>query len=377
MSGHKKNQNLNTINTTSETLPLTEEKTLQKWGWNPSLEEKFNYLKDQKLKPGRIVLESRHLYEIETEKGRVKARVSGHFMYTALNRSEYPTIGDWVALNMENDKAVIEKLIERKSSFSRKRPGVEVEEQIIAANIDYLFLVFALDGGRNFTAGALERFLTESWDSGATPVVLLNKTDLCDDPGRFLKEAGTLSPGVDVYLTSALSGEGLDSIGKYLKPGKTIAFTGFSGVGKSALINKLCGFELMKTGELRHGDLKGKHTTTRKELILMDNGAILIDSPGIKELQLWGNEETLSQSFEDIMSLAELCRFSDCSHSGEPGCAVQNALSSGTLEQRRFENYLQMRKELQYLESKKDIRSVLEEKAKGKKFSKMVKNMKR
>lgn len=349
---------------------------LNKWGWNPSLEDNFTIHREQGLFPGRIVLESRHLYEIETEQGRIKARVSGHFMYTALNRSEYPTIGDWVAVKIDTDSAVIEKLMNRQSAFSRKKAGIEIEEQVIAANIDYLFLVFGLDGGRNFSAGAIERFLTRSWDSGAVPVILLNKTDVCDNPDEFLRTAEAVSPGVDIYLTSALSGDGLDQLDRYLKAGKTIAFTGFSGVGKSALINKLCGFELMKTGELRHGDLKGRHTTTRKELIVLSTGAILIDSPGIKELQLWGSEESLSNSFEDITQIAEHCRFKDCSHSGEPGCAVQAALSSGELEHRRFENYLDMKKELRYLDSKKDIRSVLEEKAKWKKFSKMVKNMK-
>lgn len=350
---------------------------LEKWGWNSSFEEKFKSYREQGFSAGRIVLESRHIYDVETEEGRIKAKVSGHFMYTALNRSEYPTIGDWVAIKIENNSAVIEKLIERKSSFSRKRAGIEIEEQIIAANIDYLFLVFGLDGGRNFSAGALERFLTRSWDSGATPVIILNKSDLCESPEEILLEAEAVASGSRIYITSALTKDGLEELDQYLNKGKTVAFTGFSGVGKSALINSICGVDLLKTGLQRQQDLKGRHTTTRKELIQLENGAILIDSPGIKELQLWGTEDSLSSSFEDISGFAGNCRFSDCSHSGEPGCAVQSALATGELDHRRFENYLDMKKELRYLESKQNKRSVLEEKAKWKKIAKFQKSLKR
>lgn len=350
---------------------------LEQWGWNPFFEDNFKQYRDLGLIEGRVVSESRHLYKVITPEKEYSAAVSGHFMYTSLNSSEYPTIGDWVALRIDGGTAVIEKLLPRKSSFSRKKAGVETEEQIIAANIDYIFLVFGLDGGRNFSRGGLERFLLRAWDSGATPVIILNKLDLAEDPEEIFLEAQSVSAGAEIYLTSAATGEGLEFLDRYLKPGTTVGFTGFSGVGKSALINRLCGTELRKTGELRQGDLRGRHTTTSKDLIQLPGGALLIDSPGIKELQLWGDEESLDQAFGDISDLAGHCRFSDCSHNGEPGCAVQSALATGELDHRRFEDYLDLQRELRYMESKMNKRQALEEKAKWKKISKYQKSFKR
>ncbi|MBB6478502.1 ribosome small subunit-dependent GTPase A [Spirochaeta isovalerica] len=349
--------------------------SLEKWGWDSTFRNHYEPYREQGLIPGRVIGESRHIYEIATSEDRLSCRVSGHYMYTAANRSEYPTIGDWVLLRFSEGGAVIEKLLPRKSTFSRKRAGVETEEQVIAANADYIFLVFGLDGGRNFSRGALERFLTRSWDSGATPVIILNKVDLCEDRESFYIEAESVSSGASVYMTSAVTGEGLESLDAYLKEGKTVAFTGFSGVGKSALINSLAGKEIMKTGTQRENDLRGRHTTTTKSLIQLESGAILIDSPGIKELQLWGTEESLDNAFSDIAEISEQCRFSDCTHSGEPGCAVQEALSTGELDHSRFENYLDLQRELRFLERKQDARQALEEKAKWKKIAKLQKSL--
>lgn len=350
---------------------------LDKWGLIPYFKEKAKHLVEQGLYLGRIVKESRHIYEIETEHGRLSGKVSGHFLYTTVNRSDYPTIGDWVAIKIDNDTAVIEKLIDRKSAFSRKRAGNEAEEQIIAANIDYIFLVFALEGGRNYSEGAIERFLTRAWDSGATPIIILNKSDLCENTADFIYKTELIAAGTPIHLTNAIDGDGIDELKTYLKPGKTIGFTGFSGVGKSSLINALCGVNIMRIGSIREDDKKGKHTTTHKELILLEDGSILIDSPGLKELQLWGDESSLDNTFEDIFDLANLCRFKNCSHNGEPGCMIQTSLDNGDLDIGRYNRYLNMKKELQYLERKTSIKAQLEAKKKYKDISKFARSFKK
>lgn len=344
---------------------------IDRWGWT-SYNNSEN-LESQNI--GRIVKESRHIYEIETSDGRYQAEISGHFHYTALSRVDYPTIGDWVVFRREYDKAIIERLLPRKSSFSRKRAGNEVEEQVVAANFDYLFVVFALEGGRNWSQNAVERFMTRAWDSGATPIIILNKCDLTDDTEGFKQLTEDAAPGVEVFTTSALEGYGIEEIKSYITEGKTIAFTGYSGVGKSALINAVCGVNLMRTGEIREDDKKGKHTTTHKEIVRLDSGALLIDSPGLKELQLWGEEDSLDSSFEDIAELALMCRFKDCNHNGEPGCAVQEAIESGDLEERRYENYLKMKSELRFLERKTSVKLQQEEKEKWKKISKFARQL--
>lgn len=329
----------------------------------------------EELSFGRIIRENRGRYLIASGQDLYDAEVSGAFRYKAFERSDYPAVGDWVSFRVSDDKnGVIEWIFARKSCFSRKSAGIKTEEQIIAANIDVIFLVFAINGGRNFTASALERYLTVAWGSGAAPVVVLNKADLCTEEVRdsALRTAEASAPGAAVHLVSAATGEGLDVLIEGLQPGTTIAMVGPSGVGKSTLINTLSGSAVQQTGAQREADLRGRHTTTHRELFRLDSGVLMIDSPGMRELQLWGDAESADESFSDIAEIAALCRFNDCSHQGEPGCAVQEALTSGELEYRRYDSYLELKRELDYLKRKQDEQATGKDQKKWKDISKQI-----
>ncbi len=344
-------------------------------GWN-STSDHVDLYKDQAMIIGRVVRETRHIYSIETESGRKNARVSGQFHYNANDSSEYPVIGDWTAVKDEGDMLIIDGVLPRKSSFSRKVAGEKTEEQVIAANMDVIFIVFGLDGGRNFTVRGLERYLTMAWDSGAEPIIILNKVDVCEDPQQALYEAESAAMGVPVYLVSAHNASGIDDMTQHLSAGKTAIFLGPSGVGKSALSNVLLGREIQRTGEQRKGDLRGRHTTTNKELLFLSSGAMIIDSPGLRELQLWGDVETIDRSFREIAELAKNCRFTNCSHQQEPGCAVQQALVDGSLDYGRFENYRNMSQEMLYLAEKQDVKGRIERKTRDKKLAKKIRQYK-
>lgn len=353
----------------------------ESWGWNSTLEEEYKNRHSEGLEAGRVIKEVRHLYTvtsgISSEEEYLKGEVSGAFHYKAVGPADYPAIGDWVLFRRASeDMMVIEGILPRWSSFSRKVAGERTAEQILATNIDIIYLVFGINGGRNFTSGGLERYMTLAWESGATPIIILNKADLATEEERETAQliAENAAPGVEIHMVSAVTEEGLDDLTSALKPGMTIALTGPSGVGKSTIINSLAGESLQKTTSQREGDLRGRHTTTHKEMFRLASGVILIDTPGLKEVQLWADEDSLAEAFQDIAELSENCRFRDCSHQGEPGCAVQAAMATGELENRRYENYLELEKELKYLKTRQETGAARLEREKWKHVAQFVKS---
>ncbi len=337
---------------------------LENLGWDENFARQFDEYKDSGYVPARVILEHKQIYKVLCELGEKTAEVSGRFFHQAESRADFPTVGDWVAaaLMPGENKAIIHGLIPRKSSFSRKAvlaggpkygPG-KTEQQVLASNIDTAFLVSGLDG--NFNLRRLERYLTVTWDSGINPVIILNKADLSPDPETSVKEAESVAIGVPILAISATERDGIEQLYDYIEIGKTVVFLGSSGVGKSTIINSLIGREVQKVGEVRDYDHRGRHTTTHRELILLSKGGIVIDTPGLRELQLWGDEDGLERTFDDIVALASQCRFNDCKHESEPGCAVRAAIEDGSLDEGRFRNYLKLQKELKHLARRQNIK---------------------
>jgi ribosome biogenesis GTPase / thiamine phosphate phosphatase len=325
--------------------------------------------------PGRITLEHKHSYRVVTENGEMLGTVSGNFAFHAFSRKDYPAVGDFVLIEQMpgEERAIIHHLFERKSKFTRKMAGLEIDEQIVAANVDIVLLVMSLNA--DFNLRRLERYLVAAWDSGAKPVIILTKADLCDDVTTFVQEVESIAFGVDIIVVSALTGEGIENLNEMLTEGVTAALLGSSGAGKSTLTNALLQNDQMKVSNIREDDAKGRHTTTHRELVLLPSGACLIDTPGMRELQLWDQGDSLSASFSDIEQLAQACRFRDCTHKNEPGCAVLKSIDEGVLERARFKSYIKLQKELAYIEKKANTDAQLAEKRKWKQISKQQKKL--
>lgn len=341
---------------------------LRAYGWDARFQEAFAGLNQQDAMPGRVISERRGQLSVQCGQGQYPARAAGRLLHQARDRSQLPAVGDWVALHPHQPVSRIEAVLPRRSQFQRKSAGRRSEGQVVGANIDAVFLVSALD--QDFNLRRLERYLVLAWESGADPVVLLNKSDLCPDSQRALEHAQEVAMGVPVHVLSALEGDGLDPLYDYLQPGRTGALLGSSGVGKSTLVNALAGRELQATAEIRAEDGRGRHTTTHRQLLLLPQGGLLLDTPGMRELQLWDAREGLSETFEDIAELAARCRFSDCAHLQEPGCAVRRALERGELDEARLESYRRLLREQRYQASRQDEALKLREKQRVKKLHK-------
>jgi len=273
------------------------------------------------------------------------------------------------------ERAIIHQLFQRKSAFSRKVAGTEIQEQIVASNVDIVLLVMSLNA--DFNIRRLERYLVAAWDSGAKPIVVLTKADLCEDASSLVQEVESIAFGVDIFVTSVVSGEGLIDIQALFTEGVTGALLGSSGAGKSTLTNALCGEMLMKVAGIREDDAKGRHTTTHRELVMLPVGGCLIDTPGMRELQLWNQGDSLTSSFQDIEELATACRYRDCTHQNEPYCAVRQAITDGELDQYRLQSYFKLQRELAYMERKTNVQAKLEEQRKWKQISKGFKKGKK
>ena len=321
-------------------LPMT----LAELGWNDWFAQAFAPYAAEGCEPARVTLELKGYCEVTGSTGARLGECSGKFIHTAKSPADYPAIGDWVAVVPqlgEAQRVAIQAVLPRRTKFSRRAAGLEVLEQVVAANVDTVFLVSSLDG--NHHLHRLERYLAAAWSSGAEPVVILNKADLSEANVVELRQAiSDVAPKVPVMVVSAQTRRGLKALAPYLQPGRTIALLGSSGVGKSTLINRLMGEKIQFTQEVRETDNKGRHTTTQRELLITPDGAIIIDTPGMREIQPWEAGAGLAGVFDDVAGIAARCKFRDCQHTVEPGCAVRAALADGTLDSLRWAGYLRL-----------------------------------
>lgn len=344
--------------------------TLSSLGWDAAWAALFPTHSDPSFLPARVARAHKHACEVLTPSGALSAVCTGRLLHEAASPADLPAVGDWVVLRPRPNEpqADIHALLPRRTLFSRRAAGPRAEEQVIAANVDTVFLVSSLDG--NYNLRRIERYLTVAWESGAQPVVVLNKADLHPDVEGIRAEVAAIAPAVPVIAVSALADAMLDALSPWLQPGRTVALLGSSGVGKSTLINRLLGAELLATGSTSEANGKGRHTTTWRELLVTTSGALVIDNPGMRELQLWqADPEALDDTFADISRLAHRCRFRDCRHQGEPGCAVRTALETGELDEARWRSYQKLQREQAYAARQVDANLARQERQVWKKRS--------
>jgi ribosome biogenesis GTPase len=346
-------------------FPVEDLDHLEAFGWGEPFAGAFHGHAALGRAPGRVVVEDRGRYLVQTADGEVAASISGRFRFDAGDDpSAFPTVGDWVALDARDpDTAIVHGLLPRRTAIRRLNPGRRTEAQVVAANVDVGLIVTSMN--QEFEPRRIERYLAAVWESGARPAIVLSKADLADDPDGYRIQAEAVAPSVPILPISAVTGAGVESVRALLARGQTVVAIGSSGVGKSTLVNALAGRELMAVREVRLDDDRGRHTTRRRQLMVLPDGSLILDTPGMRELATWDGDG-LAASFADIEAIAAECRFGDCSHRGEPGCAIDVALAEDRLDPRRLDGYRKLVREAAHLERRQDALARNEERRRWK-----------
>jgi len=349
--------------------------SILRWGWHDYFEAVWKSTERGTTAPARVIAQNRGLWRVAGDFAECPADVAGKLRLAAEEGADWPAVGDWVAVELRDQgkAAQIQEVLPRRSQFVRKVAGKKIAEQVIAANVDIALLVGSFDG--DFNPRRVERYLTQCWESGAKPVIVLNKADVCEAPQGKVDEMERVVMGIPVCAVSAKTGQGFDELEKYLTRGQTMVLLGSSGVGKSTIVNRLLSHAVQQVQEVRESDSRGRHTTTAREIFALPGGALLMDTPGLRELQLWDADQGISQTFADIESLSGRCRFGNCRHKGEPGCAVQAAIDAGLLDLARLENWRKLQRERAFLKRKADPEASHNEKHRIKQLMRGVRKM--